>query len=151
MSERDTPAQRAKDNAVEIASTLVVGLGLAALFLGAESFWLVFVLGFVVLVPLVALLFGDESDRAEWWDDSWGEDWFDDWWGSSSTDDADDEREDTSKDEGEDSLSIVRRRYARGELTDAQFERKLERLLETETLEDVEDRQRARELLDEHE
>lgn len=151
MSARDTPAERARDNAVEIASTLVVGLGLAALFLGVSNFWLVFVLGFVVFVPLVALLFGDESDRDEWWDDMWGEDWFDDWWGSSTKDDADSERKDAPEDGSEDSLSIVRRRYARGELTDAQFERKLERLLETETLEDVEDRQRARELLDEYE
>ncbi|RJT03162.1 MULTISPECIES: SHOCT domain-containing protein [Halococcus] len=151
MNSRDTPTQRAKDNAVEIASTLVVGLGLAALFLGVGNFWVIFALGFLVVVPLVALLFGDEDDRSEWWDDWWGDDdWLDDWWGSSTTDEAEASTE-ADAEPSEDSLSIIRRRYARGELTDAQFERKLERLLETETLEDLEDRKRARELLDEQE
>ncbi|ADQ66980.1 Predicted membrane protein (DUF2078) [Halogeometricum borinquense DSM 11551] len=43
----------------------------------------------------------------------------------------------TSDDDSDDALSTLRERYARGELTDAQFEAKLERLVEVETLEDV--------------
>lgn len=43
----------------------------------------------------------------------------------------------------QEALETLRERYARGELTDEQFERKVERLLETETLEDVEDRSRS--------
>lgn len=42
-------------------------------------------------------------------------------------------------------LETLRSRYARGELTDAQYERKLERLLEADTLEHVEDRSAQRE------
>lgn len=39
----------------------------------------------------------------------------------------------------EDSLELLRNRYARGDLTDDQFERKLEQLLETETNKTTED------------
>ncbi len=39
-----------------------------------------------------------------------------------------------------DALETLRSRYARGDLTDEQFERKVERLLDTETLENAEDR-----------
>jgi uncharacterized membrane protein len=38
----------------------------------------------------------------------------------------------------DDALATLRERYARGDLSDAQFEAKLERLLEVETREDVE-------------
>jgi hypothetical protein len=53
--------------------------------------------------------------------------------------------EDATAEPGEDrgdALGTLRNRYAQGELTDEQFERKVERLLETETLEDVEARKR---------
>lgn len=39
--------------------------------------------------------------------------------------------------DGEDALDRLRRRYADGELSDDEFERRLDRLLETETLEDA--------------
>jgi hypothetical protein len=39
----------------------------------------------------------------------------------------------------DEALAVLRTRYARGELSDAQFERKLERLLGTETVEDAEE------------
>lgn len=42
----------------------------------------------------------------------------------------------------DDALAALRERYARGELTDEQFERKLDRLLDTETIEAAEDRHR---------
>jgi hypothetical protein len=78
---------------------------------------------------VTALLFGDDEDVAEWWDD----------------DSPDVEREGDHErvpDDAADPLATLRERYARGELTDEQFERKVERLLETETLEDIEDRHR---------
>src|SRR5699024_12347304 len=56
-------------------------------------------------------------------------------------------RQTGSEIDGQDSLSIIRRRYAHGELTDAQFERKLEQLLKTENLEDVEDHYRSQDRL----
>jgi hypothetical protein len=148
----DSPGDRLRENAVSVASMLVVGAGLLALFAGVSSFWLIFVLGFVVVVPLVALLFGDEKERAEWWDSWWGEEsdweeWFgtkEDWFGSTSTTAETDTHPESS---GRDALETLRNRYARGDLTDEQFERKLERLLETDTIENAEDRQRAKERL----
>ncbi len=116
-----TPEQRVRDNLTGIVSVLVTGTWLAALFLDF-NWWLPFMLfGYIVLVPVTALLFGDEEDVAEWWDE----------------DEANTERE---RDTESDPLAELRSRYARGELTDEQFERKLERLLETESIEDVEDK-----------
>ncbi|MFB6228723.1 MAG: SHOCT domain-containing protein [Halobacteriales archaeon] len=119
-----SPARRARENATGIVSTVVTGVWLAALFLDYE-WWLPFMLfGYVVLVPVTAMLFGDEEEVTEWWD------------GEADTV----ENEETN--EEDDPLEELRARYARGELTDEQFERKLDRLLETETLEDVEDERR---------
>jgi Short C-terminal domain len=151
----DTPEKRLRENAVSVASMLVVGVGLLSLFTGIGPFWLVFLLGFLIFVPLVALLFGNEKERAEWWDGMWGEtDWEDwgDWWDWS--DDSEGKPPKRSEPEStveptsnRDALETLRYRYARGDLTDEQFERKLEVLLETDTLENVEDRRRARERL----
>lgn len=119
-----SPTRRARENATGIVSVLVTGIWLAALFLG-QSWWLAFMLfGYVVLVPITAMLFGDEEDVREWWD------------GETSV------GEDEETTDRDDALEELRARYARGELTEEQFERKLERLLETETLEDVEDEKR---------
>jgi len=130
-----TPYDRLRENATEVASVLVTGLWLAAMFTG-QDWWLAALLfGYIVVVPVVALLFGDEEDIDEWWDEK-----------------ADDLRIDAGKSDrsaaadgpagpdNRDALETLRERYARGDLTDEQFERKLERLLDTETLENVEDR-----------
>jgi len=123
-----SPLARASENAAEIVSTLVTGIWLAALFTG-QDWWLGFMLfGYVVLVPLTAILFGDRDDINEWWDDQWG-----------TSVDSTTEQDSMSNDEA---LTRLRDRYARGELTDKQFERKLDHLLETETLADLEDRER---------
>jgi len=53
--------------------------------------------------------------------------------------------DDRTSEADETALERLRRRYAEGELTDEQFERKLKRLLETQTIEDVKDARRARE------
>ncbi|WP_135854865.1 SHOCT domain-containing protein [Halorussus salinus] len=128
-----TPYERLRENATEVVSMLVTGIWLAAMFTG-QDWWLAALLfGYVVVVPVAELLFGDEEDDGEWWDDEADE---------READAETDERGDESDD---DALETLRDRYARGELTDEQFERKLERLLDTETLEDVEDRARARE------
>ena len=119
-----SPRRRVRENLTGLVSVLVTGIWMAALFLDFD-WWLAFMLfGYVVLVPVTALLFGDESDVAEWWDDD--------------VEGVGEETE-TSTSEDDDALQELRSRYARGELTDEQFERKLERLLETETLEDVEE------------
>ncbi|EJN58893.1 SHOCT domain-containing protein [Halogranum rubrum] len=142
----ETPADRLRDNATEIASTIVTGIWLAALLTG-QSWWLgALIVGYVIVVPIVSMLFGDDDEEADNWLDS---DWWDDLWNSSVTVGTTDEKpEETTTTETP--LETLRRRYAAGELTDEQFERKLERLLETETLEDVEERA-AREQLRERE
>jgi uncharacterized membrane protein len=129
---------RARENATSIVSTLVTGIWLTAL-LTDQSWWLgALIFGYVVVVPVTAMLFGDEADAEEWTD-------------------RDPDRESNSEtatdtaDGQEEALETLRNRYARGELTDEQFERKLERLLETETLEDVEDRTRSKQQSDERE
>jgi len=126
-----TPAERFRENITGIVSTLVTGIWLAALFLGFE-WWLPFMLfGYVVIVPITTMVFDededeDEVDATDYIESTIGET------GDTATGEADEPTENP--------LQTLRDRYARGELTDEQFERKLERLLETETLEDVEDR-----------
>ncbi len=121
------PITRARDNLTGIVSTLVTGVWLAGLFTG-QDWWLAFMLvGYIIVVPLTALLFGDREDMAEWWED----------------DDASSETtRDSQPTTQDDALETLRERYARGELTDEQFERKVDQLIETETIEDIEDRPR---------
>ncbi|WP_440770228.1 SHOCT domain-containing protein [Natronorubrum sp. DTA28] len=142
----DDPATRFRENATEITAMIVTGLWLAAMFTG-QSWWLaVLLVGYIVVVPLVALLYGDESDRETWWDELWGDDAWDDWWGTSEDEASSDESTaaDAKPNRAEstpgDALETLRERYAAGDLTDDQFEQKLDRLLETETLEDVQER-----------
>lgn len=125
-----TPRERFTENAAGIASLLVTGIWLAALLSG-QSWWLPFMLfGYIVIVPLVAILFGDEDEEQD-------------------TEEVDLLEEKPAAESNRDALETLRNRYARGELTDEQFERKVERLLDTETLENVEDRARDREQLTE--
>ncbi|XVH33736.1 SHOCT domain-containing protein (plasmid) [Haloferacaceae archaeon DSL9] len=139
-----TPAERLKENATEVAVTVVTGVWLAAMLSG-QGWWLAALLfGYMVVVPIVALLYGDEDDRREWWDDWWGDEELTEWW-DGLWGDGDKENESTTETKAAEStprdpLATLRDRYARGELTDEQFERKVERLLETETLESIEDR-----------
>jgi uncharacterized membrane protein len=115
------PRLRSRAPPAGLASLVVLGVGLTALFLGYDWFWVVFAVGFAVVVPLVGLLLRDESTAADASEDRPP--------ASASTDDP---------------LDTLRRRYAEGDLTDEQFERKLEALLETETLEDAAARERRR-------
>ncbi|AUV83557.1 hypothetical protein C2R22_19495 [Salinigranum rubrum] len=114
------PHPRHGGRATGVASLLVLGVGLTALFLGYGWFWVVFVVGFAVVVPIVSILAGE---------------------GESETDES---PVAPSESTGDDPLETLRERYARGDLTEEQFERKLEALLETETLEAAEDRARRR-------
>jgi len=122
-----SPRRRVRENITSIVSVLVTGIWLTALFT-SQSWWLAFMLfGYIVIVPITAILYGDQADIEEWWDDT------------AATVEEDDTAATVEED---DALETLRARYARGELTDEQFERKLERLLETETLEDAEERAR---------
>jgi uncharacterized membrane protein len=117
-----TLQSRLRENATEIVSMLVTGIWLAALFTD-QSWWLAAMLfGYIVVIPIVSILAGDEEDEET---------------AEESTTESTPTPTSETKD---DALATLRNRYARGELTEEQFERKVERLLETETLEDVEDR-----------
>ena len=129
-------ADRLRENATAVTSTVVTGVWLAALFTGQEWWLAALLFGYIAVVPPVAMLFGDEEDVEEWWDEAVS--------GIDGVGDSGDPdaapAEPTTDSDARDTLETLRDRYARGELTDEQFERKLERLLETESLEDVEDR-----------
>lgn len=119
--------ERIRQNATGIAALTVTGTWLAALVAG-QSWWLPFMLfGYIVVVPIVAIISGDR-------------DAIDEWWGEDEKRDERDGTEKKSSTAREDPLETLRSRYARGELTDAEFETKLDRLLETETLEAVVER-----------
>lgn len=138
----DSPMDRLRQNPVSVASTVLTGLWLAALFTGQEWWLALMLVSYIVVIPLVALLFGSDDDREEHWEEDqwWGS--AEDWFGSGSGSDTEEtpSAPESTADPAETPLETLRRRYAAGELTDAQFERKLERLLETDTLENVEDR-----------
>jgi len=132
MSE-ETPIDRARENATGIVSMLVTGIWMFGLFTGQEWWLPALIVGYAVFIPLTATLLGDEDEREAWTGELTD---------SSPTETTTEEPEPERTDET--ALEALRRRYAEGELTDEQFERKLDRLLETETLEDVEEhRERA--------
>ena len=86
-----------------IAATLILGFGLLAA--GQWWFWVVFVVGFAGVLPVVPVLVGWYENRS-----------------SSGT---------------RSPLDTLRDRYARGEIDEAEFERRLDALLETETERDA--------------
>lgn len=117
---------RVRANLTELVSVLITGTWLVALFTGQE-WWLPFMLfGYVVIVPVTALLVGDQDTVTQWWSDE---------------DHASAPAANESSDES--ALQTLRDRYARGELTDEEFERKLERLLETEDIPTEKDTQQT--------
>ncbi|WP_226006908.1 SHOCT domain-containing protein [Natrinema salinisoli] len=126
----DTPWARLRENASGVVSLLVTAVWLGAMFTGQEWWLAALLVGYIVVVPLAAILFDDEIDGDEWGDDY------------TSTDES--ETTTAGDSDTRDALETLRERYAAGELTDDQFERKLERLLDTETLEDAERRTRER-------
>ncbi|KTG09006.1 hypothetical protein AUR64_14475 [Haloprofundus marisrubri] len=138
-----SPAERIRKNATGIASTLVTGVWLSLLLIG-HSWWIgALLFGYIVFIPVVSMIFDEEYDDEE----------YDDWqqsgsWRSktntSSTPDTESQTPTKAATPAETPLETIRRRYAEGELTEAQFERKVEQLLETETLEDIEDARRDR-------
>jgi uncharacterized membrane protein len=115
--------ERFRRNASGIASTVVTGTWLAALFLGVEWWLPLMLFGYIVVVPVVSMLF-DEDEESEWVEDPAVD--------STAETGVDDQPEHV-----QDALDRLRARYAEGDLTDEQFERKLDRLLETETPEDA--------------
>jgi uncharacterized membrane protein len=108
-----TPLEEATAGTV-ITVTLLAGFGL--LFAGVDVFWLAFVVGFGGLLP-AALGVVKHYQRGEQ-----GR-------GNRPADPR----------ETDQALDDLRQRYARGELTEAEFEARVERLLETESVGDARD------------
>ncbi|MGB9957640.1 SHOCT domain-containing protein [Haloferax prahovense] len=103
---------------VVMALIFLVGFGLLAL--GEWWFWIVFPVGFAGVLPAaLALVRIYESRRGGGADES-------------------------LTTETEDALETLRRRYATGELSEEEFEAKVERLLETETVADARESTAAR-------
>lgn len=109
---RSSPSviDRAKQNASGIAALLVTGTWLPALMLGYDWWLAALLFGYIVVVPITAILFEEENPVLA---------------------ENDDRREDA--------LDAVRSRYAAGEIGYEEFEAKLEDLLETETMADTAD------------
>lgn len=93
------------------AVTFLVGFGL--LFAGVPWFWVAFPVGFAGVLPMAVGAARLYRHRQE--------------------------SETQSATEDDDALTTLRDRYARGKLTDAEFERQVERLLETEDAETARD------------
>jgi uncharacterized membrane protein len=116
----DTVPEEDDDPLAETVSGAVTGLTLlvafALMFAGFEFFWVVFVVGFGGVLPMSLGLVkyyrpDEETARGEPA-------------AKRST-------------ETEDALEELRHRYARGELSDEEFDRRVERLLETESVYDA--------------
>jgi uncharacterized membrane protein len=125
-----TPLERAREEFTGILVFLILGAGFVALFAGYSWFWMVWVLGFAVLLPIVGILTGETEEDDEELPI-----------GARRTG-TETSHSGTHDERVEDALETLRARYARGDLSDEQFERKLEALLETESPEEARDRVR---------
>ena len=103
------------DKLEDVVAILTLGLGVLAVVLGVDHAWAIFVVGWLLVVPLIDEVGADVIG-----------------WLARRTADRSEEEFNP--------LATLQDRYARGELDEATFERRLERLLENETVEDVERR-----------
>jgi uncharacterized membrane protein len=99
-----------------VVSGLTIVVAFSLLALGYSNFWVVFIIGFAAVMPL-------STKMASWYE-------------SRSTDDA--ESSSTESAEEQDALTRLRERYATGDIDEEEFERRVERLLETESVDDAE-------------
>ncbi len=133
-----TPSEQTQGKMTALVSLLVTGIWMVGLFTD-QSWWLMaLIVGYAVFVPITATIFDEESSAQDWMSptpqgqtNSQSEE--------QPTDATEPDDEDTAA-----ALDTLRDRYARGELTEEQFERKLERLLETDTVENAADYTRDR-------
>lgn len=106
--DEETPLEEIVSGAVTVL-TLSIAFGL--LFAGFQFFWVAFIVGFAGVLPMAlgaVKLYQRRQDG-----------------------------DTTTAAEPEDALEELRQRYARGEFTDEEFERRIELLLETESVADA--------------
>jgi len=103
---------RARENVVDVVPLLVTAVWLVALLTGQEWWLPAMLVGYIVVVPTTAILFGDEDEVDESVD------------GEASSPQA--------SSEADDPLETAKRRYASGEIGEREFERIVEQLLDTE-------------------
>jgi len=121
---------------VGVFSSIVIGAGFVVLFgfAGFSSVFLIWMLGLAVSLVLIGILLGKTGDGSS----------------SAAETSTPTERSGTNDEAVTDALATLRERYARGELTDDQFERKLDALLETDSPENAAEwRTRDRERVEE--
>jgi uncharacterized membrane protein len=120
-----TSCAQSPDDLTKITPFLVLGAGFIAMFAGFDYFFVIWIIGFAVFHPIIAILSGENGGNE------------DDEWAVEDTQHVESHSSTSSSPSTQDALSTLRERYARGDLTDEQFERKLDRLLETETPENA--------------
>lgn len=107
---------------VTAVTTLSAGI-LAAIFLGGTEAAVVFVVGWLLLVPLFGILsgagVGTTPEEVERWMD---------------VAERAEEMDESEESDDENPLELLRNRYARGEIDDVEFEERLERLVATEEI-----------------
>lgn len=107
------PSELSWDEMLAIFVLLTLGAGFVAMAAGMPYFFLIWVLGFAVVLPIAGILFPEDDADSELAEDK------------------------QIADVSTDPLTSLRDQYARGDLTDEEFERKLDRLLETESPENA--------------
>jgi uncharacterized membrane protein len=105
------PSELTQDDTFGILALLILGAGFVGMFAGFPYFFLIWILGYAVVLPILGILLYETDTDSEMTEDE------------------------QSTDSLADPLTSLRDRYARGDLTDDEFESKLERLLETESTE----------------
>lgn len=121
-------------------ATLPIGI-LTALFVGLQPAVAVFVIGWLLLTPGSAILFGTTPGMSSEMDELIQEEM------ERSINEQRESRRDEGVDTSTDPVETLRQRYASGEIDDHEFEQKLETILELESL-DPEDEQSLRRTLE---
>ena len=98
-----------RDDIFGILALLILGAGFVGMFAGLPYFFVIWILGYAVVLPILGILLYETDTDSEMMEDE------------------------RSTDSPADLLTSLRDRYAHGDLTDEEFERKLDRLLETES------------------
>lgn len=103
---------------VQAGWRILMALGLIIFIVDTEMATTIILIGIITAIPLKAVEFDTTIFR--------------DFWGTKTP------QSNSFDEERRDALAHLRSRYARGDLTEEEFEQKLERLLETETIEQIE-------------